>query len=77
MRYKTGRSSVSLPACGCWIVVLLFNILAGAWSVTYLLEFFTDKTIAWGWSALLGLIIAEISVPIAIVVKILELAGVL
>lgn len=63
--------------CGCVALVILLNISVGGWSVDYLLKFFLDKNIPFIGDALIGLFIAEFSVPIAIVVALLRYFGVL
>lgn len=64
-------------SCGCVLVLALFNLAAGGWSVNYLLDFWLGETIPLVAAVLLGLIVAEVSFPIAIVVLILQLCGVI
>lgn len=69
--------SGSGAGCGCfvWLAVLAFNLTLGGMSVNYLLEFFLNKNIpAWG-DVLIGLFVAEISVPVAVVVWLLRFFG--
>lgn len=70
---KNENSSFS---CGCILLVLIFNILIGGWSVNYLLAFFLEKDIPFFADALIGLFTAEISVPLAIIVWLLQQFGV-
>lgn len=63
--------------CGCWLVLMAFNVTVGAWSVNYLLQFFMDKTIPFIGAALIGLFSAQLTVPVAIIVWLLQLFGVL
>ena len=63
--------------CGCVLAMLIFNVWIGGWSVNYLLSFFLDKTIPFLGSALVGLFVGELSVPVAVVVAILRHFGVL
>ena len=63
--------------CGCALAMLIFNVWIGGWSVNYLLSFFLDKTIPFLGSALIGLFVGELSVPVAVVVAILRHFGVL
>lgn len=67
----------SSATCGCWILVLVFNVLIGGWSVNYLLDFFLQKTIPFIGAALIGLVAGEVSVPVAIIVAILRFFGVM
>jgi len=73
---ENGRSSNGGKiGCGCFIAVLLINIIAGAWSVNFLLTTFGKTAIAYVWAALIGLIAGEITIPVAVIVKILKLCG--
>jgi len=63
--------------CGCWLIVALFNAVAGGMSVQYLIEVFANKVIPFWWAALIGLFVGELSIPVAIVVWLLRLFGVL
>lgn len=68
--------TTSLP-CGCLILVGVLNATIGWWSVTYLVETLLHKAIAWPWALLIGLIAGEVTIPAAIVVWLLKVAGVL
>jgi hypothetical protein len=63
--------------CLFYLSVFLFNVFVGAWSVNYLLAVFFTKTIPFWGAALIGLFVAELSVPVAIVVWLLQASGVL
>jgi len=58
--------------CGCAVALLVFNVFVGSWSVNYLLEFFLSKSIPFIGSALIGLFVGEISVPVAVVIAVLK-----
>ena len=60
---------------GCLVIVLLFNLGVGGWSVNYLLAAFMSKTIPFWGAALIGLFVGEFSVPVAIVVALLRFFG--
>ena len=77
MSYRSQNKDVAVFQCGCWVAVLLINLTIGGWSVSYLLESFTGKVIPFVGAALIGLIVGEISIPVAIVVWLLRLFGVL
>ncbi len=70
-------NSVNLVSSGCGILIIIFNIFVGGWSVNYLLEFFLNKTIPFVGAALIGLFSGEISIPVAVVIAILKYFGVL
>lgn len=71
------RSDSDLPIqCGCAVAIILFNLIAGAISVNYLLLVFLGKTIPSIGAAVIGLFVGEFSVPVAIVVWILKACGV-
>lgn len=57
------------------IITLLINATIGAWSIIEILSWF-GKSIPLIGSILIGLFVAEISVPVAIVGYILRLFGV-
>jgi hypothetical protein len=63
--------------CGCYLVILLVNILVGGWSVNYLLMTFADKSIPFFWATVIGAFVGEISIPVAVVVAILRAFGIL
>lgn len=65
-------NAYNLFTCGCGVVMLIFNVLVGSWSVNCLLEFFLSKTIPFLGSALIGLFVGEISVPVAVVIVVLK-----
>lgn len=61
--------------CGCIIFVMIFNLIIGAWSVAEILSWF-GKDIPIFADALIGLFVAEISVPIVFIGWILKVCGV-
>ena len=63
--------------CGCMLAVLVINILAGGWSVNYLLALIVGKTIPFLAAAFIGLFVGEVSIPAAIVAAVLKFFGVL
>lgn len=60
---------------GCIVFIILANITIGAWSVGEILMWFGKSLPLWA-DALIGLIVAEVSVPVAIVGWILRVCGV-
>lgn len=76
--YKRSNSSDGSSAgCGCYIVLLVFNLCLGGWSVNYLLQTFLDKTIPFGWAMVVGLFGGEFTIPAAVVTALLKWLGVL
>jgi hypothetical protein len=67
----------SLFSCGCVLAVLIFNALLGSWSVNYLLLVFAGKVIPFIGALVIGLIAGEFTIPIAVIVYILKLFGVM
>lgn len=63
--------------CIMFLILIVVNISVGAWSVSYLLDKLLGKDIPLIADILIGLIVAEITIPVAIVVKILEICNVL
>lgn len=68
------RSSVGIGFIG-FFAILLFNLIVGAWSVIEILSWF-GKSIPLLGNVVIGLFVAEISVPVAIVGWILKVCGV-
>lgn len=62
--------------CGCAIAVILFNVLIGAWTFSYDLWMLLGKQAPWWVNALCGLIGGEITVPLAIILWLLNFAGI-
>jgi hypothetical protein len=58
--------------CGCFLLALIINLLAGSWSVNYLLYFFLEKTIPFVGAMLIGLFAGEVTIPVAIVIVLLK-----
>ena len=67
----------NVGGCGCYIAILVFNLLFGGWSVNWLLETLFSKNISFFWDAVIGLFVGEISIPVAVIGAILRHFGVL
>ena len=63
--------------CGCLLLLFVINLVVGGWSVNYLLMFAVGKTIPMIGATVIGIIVGEVSIPLAIVVAILQWAGIL
>lgn len=61
--------------CLTSIVVIIINLFVGGWSVIEILSWF-GKTIPFWYNVLIGLFVAEFSIPIAIIGWILRICGV-
>jgi hypothetical protein len=71
------QNESGLAQLGCCLGIVIINLTIGSWSVNYLLNFFLEKTIPWIGAALIGLVAGEITVPVALVVWILNIFGIL
>ena len=70
------ETKAAIGGIGCVLLILLTNITVGTWSVIYLLAAM-GKHIAIGWAFLIALFVSEATIPVAVVVWLLKLAGVL
>lgn len=57
------------------LIVIIFNLAIGGWSINEILSWF-GKNIPWLADIIIGLFLAEVSVPIAIIGEILKIFGV-
>jgi hypothetical protein len=71
------RKEENLGMCGCYLLIFIFNLILGGWSVNYLLLWLAEKTIPFFWATVIGLFVGEFSIPVAVVVAILRWFGVL
>ncbi len=60
---------------GCVILVLIFNLTLGYLSVQYLLITFIGSAAPWVAALLGGLVLGQITVPAALAVWLVQLAG--
>ena len=61
--------------CSIYAVILLINLVFGGWSIDYILGWFA-KEIPFVADMCIGLFLGELTIPVAIVVWILQLCGV-
>jgi hypothetical protein len=61
--------------CGCLIVILV-NLTLGAWCFSYSLSTIFDKDAPWILDVLGGLVLGELTIPVALICWILTVAGV-
>lgn len=59
------------------LIGLAIGVWLGAWAFQYLLQTFAHKDIPWYLDALVGLFAGAITIPVAVVVWVLKLAGAL
>lgn len=68
----------NLGGCFCGMYLVIFS--AFCWLATFLFDFCLEKCfgldIAWYWDFLAGILTAEFTLPIAIIIAILEVGGV-
>lgn len=74
-KHKSGLYPEDLYSCGCVLAIVLFNLLAGGWSVDFVLRIFLIE-ISFIGDMLIGLFVAQLTVPVAIVILILRAFGV-
>jgi len=55
--------------CGCASAVLAFNLLLGGWSVDLISNYF-GKDVPFWLDSVVGLFVAELSVPVALLLKV-------
>ena len=58
--------------CGCYLLVLLCNLIFGAMSVNYLLEIFLNKTIPFLGALIIGMVAGQFTIPTAIIIWVLK-----
>lgn len=63
--------------CGCVVLILVLNAILGAWSINTILQFVSAKTIPFWGAATIGLFTGEFTIPIAVMLSILQYFGVL
>lgn len=61
---------------GCAVLVILFNLFIGAVTFDYALYSLFGKDVPWYADMICGLVLAQITVPVAIVCWILRLCGI-
>ena len=64
---------------GCLLLVVILiavNLTLGSMAAHYVIQVWSGKDIAWGWSALIGLFGGELTIPAAIITWLLVQAGV-
>jgi hypothetical protein len=75
MLYKTDLEEPGCAGCGCLIFLFIFNFLIGGWSVHTILSWF-GHNIPFIFDTIIGLFVAELAFPIAVIGYILKLFGI-
>lgn len=60
---------------GCAVLVMVFNLTIGYISVQYLLTTFIGNAAPWGAALIGGLFLGQVTVPAALLVWLVQLAG--
>ena len=63
--YKSGDTSGF--SCGCMIVVIIINLVLGAWSVNYILPALGLDPVSTLPAVIIGMFAGEITIPLAII----------
>lgn len=74
---QRNKNKSALAQCGCYLFILVANLLFGGASVNYLLSEFVGKTIPLFWAVVVGIFVGQFSIPVAVVVWILKLTGIM
>lgn len=76
-RYRTSSSSGSsgIFSCGCLILILVINLILGAWSVNFILPHVGGRAIAFWPAVIIGMFAGEITIPVAVIWSLLIWAG--
>jgi hypothetical protein len=72
MRYKSDKTL----GCGCFLLIIAFNLTVGALAFQYSLSTVFGKNIPWYGDVIAGLFLGEFTIPCAIVCWIITLCGV-
>jgi hypothetical protein len=67
-----GESVVVATGCASFLSIFVINALFGAWSVSYLLSF-AGREISTTGAVIIGMLVGEITIPIAVIVKLLSI----
>lgn len=74
-RKKMNDTEGNVLGCGCYVLILAFNLVTGGWGVAQILTW-RGKDIPFFWDMVIGFFTAEITTPIAVVGWILRMCGV-
>ena len=74
MQYRQSEADKAVGIqCGCMLAVVALNAVVGTWSVNFLLGTFFQTTLPTFWAFVCGMIAGELTIPIAVVVKIVSM----
>jgi hypothetical protein len=72
----SGSAAGCTSVGGCWLFIIIFNLTLGAYCFDYSMGAVFGKHVGWALSMLGGLVLGELTVPLAIVLAIVGAAGV-
>lgn len=75
MRNRDLLGAASVP-CGCWLSLFAFNLTLGGVCFDYALYSILGKDAPWWADVLVGMVTAQVTVPVAAICWIARLAGV-
>jgi hypothetical protein len=75
-KYRSYNGDGGGVSLGCFFSILLFNLILGGWSVSFLLTTLVAKTIPFWGACIIGLFAGEVTVPVAVIVWLLKSFGV-
>lgn len=61
--------------CGLMLLFLVFNALVGGWSINYCIAWFGGNTLPLLIAGIIGLFLAEVSVPLALILMLIGMAS--
>lgn len=61
---------------GCWVSLLILQLAVGAFTFNYCLQNILGKDVPWYVDIVAGLFLAEFTLPLAVLIWVLKLAGV-
>lgn len=70
--WKAQQSTLAISSCGCWIFLLIFNATIGGWAFDYCLMALGGVNLPWYVDGLCGLILAQIIVPLWLILFIMS-----
>lgn len=71
------KDSDGLAGCGCYLLVLAFNLTLGGYTFQYCLKAFFYKDIPWYWDVIGGMFLGELTIPLAVITWIVNhIAGI-
>ena len=63
-------------SCGCFLLALIVNLTVGGYAFDYSLRFIAGKDIPWYADVIVGTVLGEVTIPLAVVCWVLKMCGV-